>query len=404
MRIPRLTALALAPALSCAPADIGGDDDEAVDLGPPPIAGPPVVSAACGVEPAEPRFLVVTTTDFSTGAVSALDLASGEVSADIALGSTDARPFAHRGLVYLLHRYMLDALDVIDPAASWQTVHQLAISADELASANPQTLAFADDDLAYITLLASSELPILDLTDPRAPARAGALQLRRLADDDGSPEPGLAVVCGGTLFVALQRLDRGDGFRPLHDHDLVVALDRASGRLHDLDPDAAGVQGIELRGLWARQWRRDPADPSGRTLLVLTTGLERLDLATGESAWLVPPEVLTTIGVTSYLQPQAFALDRQGRAYIASYTADFAEVRVHRFDPGAPPPLVPQAILGGVQTAEQALEIVGDTLWIGDRSLGASGLRAYDLTHNPPLPLVGPLSTGLAPYAIAPLP
>jgi len=403
MPSPRLTALALAPALACAPSDLG-DDDGAIELGPAPIAGYPRIDAACGEAPAEPRFLVVTTTDFSTGALSALDLASGEVLADVALGSTDARPFAHRGLVYLLHRYMLDALDVVDPAAAWQTVHQLAITADEGASANPQTLAFADDDLAYVTLLASSRIPVLDLADPRAPTPVGTLDLRRLADDDGSPEPGLAIACGGTLFVALQRLDRHDGFRPLHDRDLVVALDRASGRLHDLDPDAPGVQGIELAGLWARQWRRDPTDPSGRTLLVLTTGLERLDLAAGASEWLIAPEALTAIGVTSYLQPQSFALDAQGRVYIASYTADFAEVQVHRFDPSAPPPLAPYAILGGVQTAEQALEIADDTLWIGDRTLGASGLRAYDLGHDPPLPLVGPLSTGLAPYAIAPLP
>ena len=390
--------LIAASLLACAP-PLDGGGGQAVELGPPPLVGYPVVTAPCGDPPAPARFLVATTTDFSTGAISVVDLADGRVHADVALGSTDAKPFAHGGLVYVLHRYLIDALDVLDPDAAWQIVDQQAIDAPDAASANPQAIAFADGR-AYVTLHASAELAVFDLADPRHPIRDEGISLARLSDADGSPEPGLAVACGDVLFVALQRLDRAEGFRPRHDHDAVVAVDRRTGQLHDLDPGAPGVQPIELLGRWARQWRRDPDDPSGRAMLVLTTGLERLDLATGASQWVVAPALLEAVGVASYLQPQAFALDRDGVAYIASYTADFREVQVHRVGWGGRGPAAPELVLEGLQISEQAIEIIDDTLWVADRTIGASGLRAYDLLQHPARPLPGPLATGLAPYAI----
>jgi hypothetical protein len=400
----RALALALAAAVAaCEPLAPPGDDRDPTELGPPPITGHPALSAPCeGAAAAAPRYLAVTTTDFSTGAVSVVDLNDGVIHRDVALGSTDAKPFAHDGLLYLLHRYMIDSLDVIDPGDGWRTVAQRAIEVDDASSANPQSIAFAPDGLAYITLFASAAVQVYDLSDPRAPRLTGALDLRGLSDPDGSPEAGLAIVCGDALFIALQRLDSRDGYRPRYDHDVVVALDRASGRPYDRDPGAPGIQPIELQGRFARQWRLDPEDPEGHTLIVLSEGLERLDLRAGHSAWILSPEELAPLGITSYLQPQAFALDLRGSAYLAAYTADFTQVELLRVELTGGPP---KRLLGGLQTTEQALEIIDQTLWIGDRSLGHAGMRAFDLRHDPPTPLdQAPLATGLAPYAVVALP
>ncbi|MCA9663740.1 MAG: hypothetical protein KC486_35760, partial [Myxococcales bacterium] len=232
-----------------------------------------------------------------------------------------------------------------------------------------------------------------------------------VADADGNPEASQAIVCGDVLLVSLERLDRESGFVPRGAREEVAVVDRASGRLYDLDAAADGIQGIQLQGAWARQWRVDPGDPSGRSLLLLSEGIERLDLTTLTSAWVVSAAVLAGLGITSYLQPQAFALTPDGDAlYFASYTEDFAEVVVYRvlLDAEGAAQGAPEPVLSGLQSSEQTLEIAGGTLWLGDRSPGGSGVRAYALGDAPGDPLVPltdePLGTGLPPYSMTLLP
>ena len=379
---------------------------------PPPLVGAPTITAPCTGPPTSGRSIAVTTTDFATGALSIIDVDSAQSTPDVALGSTDAKPFAFGDHLYLLHRFQIDALDVIDPAQGWSLIDQQAIEVDGVVSANPQKMAFSADAQAYITLFASPQVLVYDLSDPERPVADAPLDLRPVADEDGNPEASLAMVCDQTLLVSVQDLDPSLGFLPRHERGEVALVDRASGRIHDLDPTLDGIQGIPLQGTWARQWRLDPRDPSGHTLLVLSEGVERLDLDTLKSTWLIDKETLEGIGITSYLQPQAFALTATADAlYLASYTHDFAEVVVDRFllgDGEGPPVSPPERVLAGLQTSEEALEIVAGTLWVGDRSPGAAGLRGFHLGDTADAPLVpladAPLATGLPPYAITIVP
>ncbi|MEZ4454101.1 MAG: hypothetical protein R3B09_31895 [Nannocystaceae bacterium] len=394
---------ALAIALACEPSGPPIDDGPAIE---PAIPGYPAVAGPCGADvPAAPRFLAVTTTDFSTGALTIIDLETRSALPDVALGSTDALPYAHGGLLYLLHRFGIDALDALDPDDAWSLASQRSLAVPGLASANPHDLAIAGDARGYAPLFGGPEVLVLDFSDPRAPVDDGSIDLRGVADDDGNPEASLAAVCGDHLFVSLGLLDAQDGLRPRLDHDEVAVIDRSSRRLHDLDPEAEGVQSIALRGLLARQWRRDPGDPEGLSMLVLTTGLERLDLRTGVSAWVVADARLAERGITSYLQPQSFAVTADGAAaFIAAYSADYAEVFVDRWDL-VDPNAAPEPLLSGLQSSERALEIAGDTLWVGDRTLGAAGVRGYTITEGGLVALSpDPLPTGLAPYAMTLIP
>ncbi len=376
----------------------------------PPIVGAPTIQSACNGPPTAGRRLAITTTDFATGALTIVDTKTLTSSPDVALGSTDAKPFAHGDYLYLLHRFQIDALDVIDPNAGWTLVDQQAIETQGSASANPQTIAFSSDDRAYIPLFGKPSVLVYDLEDPRHPLADGAFDLRPVADADGNPEASLALVCDDVLLVSLQFLDPSAGFRPRRDNGEVAIFDRASGRLYDLDPNTEGIQGIPLRGSWARQWRLDARDPSGHSLLVLSEGIERIDLDTWTSSWVIAPDVLAELGISSYLQPQAFALTAEGQAlYLASYTEDFAEVVVDRFLLGeADQTSDPVRVLAGLQTSEQTLEITAGTLWIGDRSPGASGVLGFKLGIDPSAPLQPlhsePLTTGLPPYAITLVP
>jgi hypothetical protein len=406
--------LAVAWALGgCVPTGAETSDSAATgDLpdGPPPIVETPTIDGPCLGPARDGSRLAVTTTDFATGALTIVDVDGVSAQTDVALGSTDAKPYAWGGYLYVLHRYQLDALDVLDPA-DWSLRSQQAIEVDGAATTNPHAIAFSDDGLAYIPLFASPQVRVYDLSDPTQPVADGAIDLSAVADADGSPEASQAIVCGDALLVSLERLDRDNGFVPRGAREEVAVIDRASGRLYDLDAAAEGIQGIALQGTWARQWRVDPGDPSGRSLLILSEGIERLDLTTLTSTWVVSAEVLAGLGIASYLQPQAFALTPEGDAlYLASYTEDFAEVVVYRvlLDASGAAQGAPEPVLSGLQSSEQTLEIAGGTLWIGDRSPGGSGIRAYalnDAADDPLVPLIDePLSTGLPPYSMTLLP
>lgn len=370
--------------------------------GEPALPGPPVLDGPCIGEVANPTRLAITTTDNVTGALSILDLRTGEVTPDLALATSDSVPFHDGTRLYLLHRYGFDALDLLRP--DLRLLAQIGLGVPGVVSSNPHALAFADDRV-HVTMFGAPSVQIVDLSDPAAPTHAGSIDLTALADPDGNPEANLAIRCGDTLFITVQRLDENMGFAPTGEHDHLAPIDLASGRLHDLDPDEPGVQAMPLLGPWAKQWRVDPADPAGHTLLVLSSGLERLDLATLQTTWAVDPARLAAIGLVATDLTQAFDLDRTGEhAYIASYRADLSEVVLLRASLDDDAPIV--EIAGSMQSIGPTLEIVDDTLWFGDRSHAAAGMRAWDLRTTPPTPRFDglPISTGLAPYAAVPVP
>lgn len=384
------------------PVDDGPDESSA----PPAIAGWPREVGACVGEPAAPTRVLVTTTDFATGGVSTVDLPGLAVEPDVAVGSTDAKPFWFGGVAYVLHRYGLDALDVLDPDDGFRLLAQRAITPGDpdVVSANPHALVVGPDGRGYVSLFGAPEIQEWDLSERTSPALARRIDLSRLADADGNPEASDLLLCGGVLFVAVDLVDQDAGLIPTESHARLAAVDLASGAVHDLDPATPGAQGLALLGSWARQFRLDPGDPSGRTALVLTTGLERVDLSSGTSSWAVADTRLRAAGLTDYRLPQAFDLGPDGDdIYLAAYRADFSEVALFRAALDRDEPLV--EIAAGLQSVEQSLEVVGDTLLFGDRAHGASGLRAWDLRQDPPAALPAtPLALGLAPYAAAPMP
>ncbi len=390
-------------ALACAPEDPEAADssDSGEATTDAPLLEPPRLATPCDGEVREPTRLAITTTDFSTGALSILDARTGEVTPDVALATSDSLPI-YRDRLYLLHRYTFDALDLLTDR--FTLLAQLGLGVPGVQSSNPHALALADER-AYITLFGAPRLQIVDLSDPTAPRIDGHIDLRPLADADGNPDADLAIRCGDTLFVTVQRLDSDMLLAPTEAHDHLAPIDLATGRLHDLDPTAEGVQTMPLLGPWAKQWRLDPADPAGHTIYVLSTGLERVDLATLTSTWAVHPDRLAALGLDRRELSQAFDLDRTNTAaYIASYTADLSQVVLLRASLDDDAPVVQFA--ADLQSVGPTLEIVEDTLWFGDRTPTAAGMRAWDLRTDPPTPRFAgqPRPTGLAPYAATAIP
>jgi hypothetical protein len=374
---------------------------------PPGAApGPVVLDGPCGDDVDLATRLLVTTTDFSTGSISIVDAATRTVTRDLAVGSTDAIPAWHDGLGMMLHRYGIDELQVLAPDRGWATAASIPIQGGCAASSNPQSIVFDDDGLGYVTTLG---LPRLTVVDPRGvPAMAvvDTIDLRRIPDVDDNPDIGTSIACGSIVWVVAQRLDGAFGrIGP----DELFAVDTAAAALVDLDPSTPVVDGLRSAGAWVRQLRRDPADPSGHSVLALSTGIERFEFATGTVEWAVDPARFVDAGIGEVLLPQSFAVAAAGDvAYVAAYDEGFSQVQLYWVGLDGGEPTVPQSFADGFDSVERTLERVGDELWYGSTRRSAPGLWVFDASDGPPtlaeVVAMGPLGTGLAPYSMVAIP
>jgi hypothetical protein len=395
-------ASSLFPLLACTP-ELPSDDGE-----PPPLIeadiapGYPELPSPCRAPVSDPSHLVVTSTDFATGAVGLVELATRTVFADLALASSDAMPVVEDGRVFIINRYGFDYIDELDPHAELALVHEWAIASNlEDTPSNPHDLVLDADGHAWVTLHGAPELqrfafPTLHGAKVETEL---ALDLLSFADADAIPELSLALSCGELLFVSAERIDR-ESWVPAEQTVLIPVRSGDEPTLFEFDDAHAGADGINLLGVGVGPWRIDPADPSGHTILLRNTGIERIDLVAGTSEWVVSQQVFEDAGYER-LQLGGFDIDDSGRMWVAAASADFTETSLLRVDlAGAQPSLVVE--VPGLQSVSGALEIVGHEAWFADTTMGASGLRIFDLSSNPVVELPeSPLPVGLAPIGLA---
>lgn len=401
--------LAASPACNQDPAPATPDPPDKLE--PEILPGYPSPSAACrGPEP-EPTHLVVTSTDFNTGAVGLVELAGSIfVQADLALASSDAVAKVVGERVFVVNRFGFDYIDELDPREDLALIHEWAVigsAGPDAPSTNPQSLSLGPAGDAWVSLHGAGELiryRFPELIGATVEA-ALALDLSSFADGDQNPELGLTIACGELLFVSAERIDREDWVPA--DETLLIPVDLAdpdAPALHDFDPDHPGGDGIALLGAGVGPWRLDPEDPAGHTILLLNSGLERVDLAAGSSAWVVDEQVFAALGLTR-LHLSGFDLDGAGRMWIAGASADYSRFTIYRVEPGASPSeaaLIPE--IEDLQSVTGALEIVGDELWFADTRLEGAGLRVFDVGAAPPIESPGsPYLVGLAPMNLTPL-
>lgn len=377
---------------------------------PPPLieaeieSGYPAVTEACRAPVSEPTHLVVTSTDFATGAVGLVEIATRTVAADLALASSDAVPRVDGGRVFVLNRYGFDYIDELDPHDELALLHEWAIEPTQLdMPSDPHGLVLDSQGHAWVTLHGAPELqrfafPTLQGADVVAEL---ALDLSNFADQDAIPEVSRALRCGEVVFVSAERIDRAS-WVPAESTVLIPVRVGDEPKLFEFDAAHEGADAIELLGVGVGDVRLDPADQSGRTILLRNSGIERIDLATGTSEWVVPQELFEAAGYMR-LQLGGFDIDASGRMWVAAASEDFSEYQLLRVDLDGPEPSLVVEV-EGLQSVTGALEIVGDEAWFANTTMGSSGLRIFDLSSSPVMEVDGsPLSVGLPPMGMAPL-
>jgi hypothetical protein len=171
----------------------------------------------------------------------------GSVSRDLpavaGIVESDNTAVFHADRVYVLNRFGFDNISVLDTDDLTTALRQFSTG----NGSNPQDMAFVSSRQAYVSLLGSNDLLVVDPEAPQGEEISGRIDLTPLldpADVDGLVEAaGLALV-GRYLFVTLQSLDNFAAVRP----GILAVVDTATDSLVDVDPGQTGVQGIPLAG------------------------------------------------------------------------------------------------------------------------------------------------------------
>lgn len=352
----------------------------------------PASVAQCG-----PTKGYILTTDYSSGTLSVVDLATRAVTRDVAVVSPDPVARCYRGLVYVVNRYGYDNVQIIDPAQDFATVRQFSVG----NGTNPQDIAFASPSKAYISRLGSPDLLIVD---PSTGATLGTIPLGAWADADGNPEAAHLAVVGDLLFVALGRLAN---FVPA-DTGLVVVVDMRADTVYDADPLTPGTQVVRLRGLNpGTDFAVLPgAEPLSDSHLYIGCsgrwgawdgGVEDIVVPAPDG----PPGAIRSAGFAiteAALGGDVMSVIAGGGGHPYAIVSDAAgNTSLVSWDPGTGSLLATLYAPGGYSLSDAALDGRGE-LHVCNSNFAAPGLFVYEAGSD--TCLAGPLATGLPPVQI----
>ena len=183
---------------------------------------------------------VITTTDYSSGSFSSLDLATNTATNDHLTIHSDAVVRTYRDKVYIINRLGQDNVLVLDQSDLKTPLTQYSTG----NGSNPHDMAFVSEEKAYISRYERTHLLIVN---PVTGDSLGEVDLSGFADADGLPEVSQLALYNNHLFAACQRLDRDNGFVPT-DVSVIAVVDVMTDQVVDVDANTAGVQGIVMTG------------------------------------------------------------------------------------------------------------------------------------------------------------
>ena len=336
-------------------------------------------------------FVFVTTTDFSTGSASVLDLENG-CAADINVASihSDAEARYFGGLIYVANREAEDNIEVLDPAASFATLQEFSVG----ASSNPHDIHVLTPTRAYVTRYDETDLWIID---PSAPAHTGTISLAALADADGIPEMDRMVRVGDYLFVSIQRLDRNQPFFPPTGTSYLAVIDVTTDMLVDTDGGTIGTQPITLTG--ADPYSEIQLDPYTGKLYVscvgffglLDGGVEVVNPATFQSEGYMLTEAeaggdITDVEIVAPDLGYAIISDASFHNVLIAFNPQTGLKTATVYAPGA-------FVLNDCEPSPDGV------LFVTDRTPVLPGIRKYDLATGAEI-TTNPIDVGLPPFDI----
>lgn len=394
MTTRRATIIAVLVAVAALAGCGGGGDPPGGEPSPPPGAGG-------GGTAAEFVGVAAVAPDFSSGAHALVEREDPfTTQLDLSPTISDIDVTCRSDALFRVERFQRDNITRFDLDAPGTAVWQYSAQddPDDPVSANPRAPIFANDTKAYLLRYGKPTVWIIDPTATvEADFKTGELDLSSYTDDlvdaggapsdpDGTPEPETGVIVDGKLFIAMQRLDRNDGFRPLT--AFVAVFDVATDSEIDTmtHPDVFGIElpvqnpqdiqySPELDRVFVQAVGRFG---SGDSPPELTGGLVAIDPDTYTVELRVDDGTAEDNPIG---QINGFALVDRNTGYLIG-SQGFLDTSLYRFDPetglidGGNPTPQPVAGLAGVDIRDLAVD-AQKRLWIA-RGDGTPGLQILD--------------------------
>lgn len=317
---------------------------------------------------------VVTTTDFAVGSLATITLDGHEVSDDLAPTTADPNVIVQEGRVLQVNGLGFDTVSVFEPGHWSAPESQFSVG----AGSNPYDVAVVEGEI-FVTLYERAEIAVFDLATAR---RSGTVDLSAFADADGVPEAASILEVGGALYVALQQLDRNNGWAP------------AGGQVIRVDPTSLAITGSWDVGpnptLHPHPSEPDKLVVRTGTYATLNGGLRVLDPAAEKLGEMFLDSASAGYAVADYVEAPSGA-----GLFIAEHT-DFT-YGVKCIDEQG-------EVTDGETTADWLAGLAVDDrgeAWIASRPFGgAGGLVVWDVDTCSRLTAT-PIGTSLPPYRIA---
>lgn len=367
------------------------------------ISGYPSIQDCKFPGPIHPRKVLVTSTDFSTGALGWIDPQSKQVHPDLVLAHTDTAITHSRDHAFLINRMGSDSIKMLRQDDALTVLGEFSVQGEGSTSANPHDLFVDDRGYLHLSFLGRDHLKVYDTSYPQAPKLVRKVDLSAFSDADGLPEASAIIPCGEVYFVEVQRLDRKAKWAPV-DSTYLVPVHVPTGALYDFDGSNDGIpDGIPIQGAGVAGWKQDPRPGAPHRILVLNRGVQSIDLRTREVQSIIPESRIEALGVQRW-DVRSFELSADAKFLWLLMIDNFPGHSLYRASLDAQGQDL-QRVFEGIESVTGSMRRVGNELWVADTREGLSGVRILQIrgSHLSERP-ESPLPVGLPPYGLHLLP
>lgn len=210
-------------------------------------SAPDTPDASVSDPTATAAIIATVAPDFGSSDLEIVDLTKPEllaVDGYFLKDESDITVAANGSDFYRIGRFNIDNVTKRNIADPMLNEWQFSTRDEAEASQNPYALVFLSDTKAYLLRYASS---LIWVVNPEATTaqdfKLGEIDLSAYNDSDGLPEISGGVIVDGKLYVAMQRIDRDNGYEPVNT-SYVAVIDTAT------DTEVATGKGEgELKGV-----------------------------------------------------------------------------------------------------------------------------------------------------------
>ncbi len=170
------------------------------------------------------RVLLVVTTDYSSGALSAINLENNETYNNLLTLHQDSTVKELDGIPYILEREGADNIKRLDKNNNFKVIYEESLRKNSDESVNPHDIAKINNETALVSAYNLSELRVINLSNGKLTDTS--LDVSSYSSDATPPEVSQLLRVDDFIYASLHDLD--EGFAPQNSRLLKIDISDAN--------------------------------------------------------------------------------------------------------------------------------------------------------------------------------